>query len=439
MKKLTKIISIIILSIVILSIVFISTEAKDVKRSYFKVKSDAGKYLIKDIKKHEFKNNIVSVETSKKNIENLKKNKNLEFIGDAIVYKPLQIYNRPLKIPPSPGRSSSKSTINRVCKLTDYNLPQINYGIKYMYEDPNLVKPSGGRNVKVAILDTGVNISHPDIVNRVKYCKDVTTNPESNTCDDSSTIPAGHGTLVASIVAADSGSDNLGMYGVAPEADIYAIKVCISESCYDDDLAAGIYDAVNNGANIISMSIGGIGLNPVVKDALDYAYDNNVLLIAAAGNYFGTYPNVNTINDPAAYYRVISVGAINPDYTTWLSSARGINDGDYFREEREIEFGAPGTVILAASKDGCYSYGGGTSLAAPHVAGLAAKLWRGDASTTRLLMQRSATLHDLDVFGDDTATGFGLPTIRIPEGEYPPININPWNELPRQNKPLGGN
>lgn len=416
MNKILKIISISILVLFILSIALIKTEANESQRAYFKVKNDLGKNVVKDIKRHEFKDNIVSVEASKTKIEDLKKNKNLEFIDYVYEYELLDsdinddrvLKNFKFKI------NKIKDLIVRACKLSDYNLPQINYGIKYMYEDNILTETSGGKNVRVAVLDGGANIMHPDLINSVYYCKDVTrTNPE-NTCFDTSTNLNGHGTGVAAIIAADSGSDNIGMYGMAPEARLYIIKVCERSACAEDDIVKGVYDAVDNKVDIISMSLGGFRMSQVLKDALDYADSENTLLIAAAGNYFG-YDNVNTILYPAAYYKVIAVGAINQDYTPWINSARGINDNDYIIEEREVEFGAPGTVILTAARNGCYTYAGGTSMATPHVSGLAAKIWDGNAFSTRIKLQNSAKLHDLYIQGDDTITGFGLPTINIPE------------------------
>ncbi|MFH1966787.1 MAG: S8 family serine peptidase, partial [Patescibacteria group bacterium] len=82
-------------------------------------------------------------------------------------------------------------------------------------------------------------------------------------------------------------------------------------------------------------------------------------------------------------------------------------DGNYVIEEKEVEFGAPGVSIESTYKDGCYAYGLGTSMATPHIAGLAAKLWQGNAGDTRNYLKSIAK--DIWETGDDTATGFGLP------------------------------
>ena len=154
------------------------------------------------------------------------------------------------------------------------------------------------------------------------------------------------------------------------------------------------------------MSLGGNTQSSLIRDAIDRAVNNGVLVVAAAGN---DGPAEGSIDYPGANVNVIAVGAIdsNEDVPSW--SSRGINNGDYIIEEREVEFGAPGVSVESTWKDGCYNTISGTSMATPHVAGLAAKLWQGSASATRDYLQELAKNHDLYTPGDDTATGFGLP------------------------------
>lgn len=428
----------------------------DVQRVYFKIKANIGKSLVKNMIRHDF-GNIVSIETSKRNIETLKKNKNLEFLGEVPVYRVQAVSPEtrlPMQIPESDGGGgaiivqSNSTFIERACNNPNYqpNYTKVSYGVRYMYENfvSNMTNTSGGAGVKVAVLDTGANIAHPDLANRVRYCVDTTTDPKTvGSCGDGYDLPFGHGTPIASVIAADSGSDNLGMYGVAPETDLYIMKVCSNSGyCSDDDVAAGINDAVSQSVNIITMSFGGPGFSAVVKNAIDNAYSNNILLVAAAGN--AGYPYYFTsILYPAAYSKVISVGAIDQNFNHLSNSLPGVNDGDYVREEREIEFGAPGiNIVMAAAEPlgpgGCsyyYENMGGTSFAAPHVTGLAAKLWNGNAFETRARLQASARLKDVGAPGDDPYAGFGLPTVHVPQFEYAPIDINPWNTLPRSPYP----
>ena len=261
---------------------------------------------------------------------------------------------------------------------------------------------SGGAGVKVAVLDTGVYKDHLDLKDNIIDCKDTTKRGIKKGCADRD----GHGTHVAGTIAANAGSDGKGIFGVAPEAKLMAIKVCGPSGCWADDIAAGIRYAADNGANTISMSLGGDTQSSLIKGAIDYAVGEGVLVIAAAGN---DGPVDGSIDYPGANVKVIAVGAIDSweDVPSW--SSRGINNGDYIVEEREVEFGAPGVSVESTWKDGCYVVKQGTSMSTPHVAGLAAKLWDTDAATTRTKLQERAKLHDLHTEGDDTATGFGLP------------------------------
>lgn len=262
---------------------------------------------------------------------------------------------------------------------------------------------SGGAGVTVAVLDTGVDTDHLDLVGNIKTCVSKVTHfpPDSKNCQDGN----GHGTHVAGTILANGGADGFGIIGVAPEAGLMAVKVCDKRGwCYGDDMAAGIYYAADNGANIISMSIGGNTPDSQVLTAIDYASNKNVLVVAAAGN---DGPADGSIDYPGAYYKVIAAGAIdvNEQVPSW--SSRGINDGDYLIEEREVEFGAPGVSIESTYNDGCYVLMSGTSMATPHVSGLAAKLWQGSASQTRIYLK--GIVKDIWQLGDDTATGLGLP------------------------------
>jgi subtilisin len=260
---------------------------------------------------------------------------------------------------------------------------------------------SGGADVNVAVLDSGVFKDHLDL--DVKLCKDTTKRGVRNGCADKN----GHGTHVSGTVAANGGEDEKGIFGVAPDANLWMIKVCNS-SCWTDDMATGIRYAADQGAHIISMSIGGNSQSTLVKNAVDYAITNGVLVIAAAGN---DGPNNGSIDYPGAYVKIIAVGAIDSkkDVPNW--SSRGIiGSQENVIEEREVEFGAPGVSVLSTWKNGGYGTLSGTSMATPHIAGLAAKLWTGDPVETRNLLQNLAKDHDLHIeVGYDTATGFGLP------------------------------
>ena len=276
---------------------------------------------------------------------------------------------------------------------------QIPWGINKIYKDTEVI-PSGGDGIKVAVLDTGVNKNHLDLKNRLVDCKDFTKGPRAkNTCTDDN----GHGTHVAGTILADGGTDGLGIYGVAPGANLMAYKVCAS-TCWTDDIAAAIDTAGSNGANIISMSLGGDSKSSLITDAIDG--NSHVLFIAAAGN---DGPNNGSIDYPGANANVTAVGAIDSGISVPSWSSRGLNDGDYTVEEREVEFGAPGVSVYSTWNDGSYNTISGTSMATPHVSGLAAKAWQGNAQDTRTYLHSLAS--DIWIAGDDPATGFGLPQV----------------------------
>lgn len=255
---------------------------------------------------------------------------------------------------------------------------------------------SGGADVTVAVLDTGVNKNHPDLAANVLLCKDATGNGVADGCNDKN----GHGTHVAGTILA-----NGKIKGVAPNAKLMAVKVCGNSGfCWSDDVARAIRYAADNGANVVSMSLGGDSESSLEKDAITYAVANGVLIVAAAGN---DGPADGSMDYPGANPDVVGVGALDSSRNVPDWSSRGVNDGDYVVEEREVEVAAPGVSVESTDKNGCYSFKSGTSMATPHVSGLAAKNWQGTAAATRDYLHTLAV--DVHIAGDDTATGWGLP------------------------------
>lgn len=289
---------------------------------------------------------------------------------------------------------------------------QVPWGIKMIYDDPFLTKSSGGDGVNVAVLDTGVLKTHLDLKNRVKDCKDFSS-PKSPLVDGKCDDKNGHGTHVAGIIAADGGSDGLGVFGVAPAVNLYVYQVCsASGSCWADDVAAAIRTAADNGVNVVNLSLGSDSLNQLIYNAILYAAGKNVLVIAAAGN---DGPYTGSIDYPAASIETVGVGALDVNKVVSEWSSRGINSQTeaYIIENGDIEFAAPGVSVESTWKDGGYAILSGTSMAAPHVSGLAAKLWQKDAlnpaNATRDLLHKFST--DLLPLGDDDDSGWGIPTL----------------------------
>lgn len=241
----------------------------------------------------------------------------------------------------------------------------------------------GGGGINVAILDTGIDQDHPDLIDNIKYCVSFVTRfyQDAKSCEDKN----GHGTHVAGTVAA-----NGNIIGVAPEANLIIIKVCDRFGrCYGDDMAAGINDAVNNEANIISMSVGGNTPDTGVLEAIQNAVNSDVLVIAAAGND-GHIDGFGSVDYPAADSNVVAVGAIDSSDKLAYFSSLGYESCTSGNEEGCVELVAPGVSIESTWKNGGYKTIHGTSMATPHVAGVAALMWTGDSGTTRTTLKDNA-------------------------------------------------
>ena len=306
---------------------------------------------------------------------------------------------------------------------------QVPWGIKAIYNNNSLTSTSGGSGINIAVLDTGVNTSHLDLVNNVEQCKDFTTATSlvNNSCTDRN----GHGTHVAGSALADGGSDKSGVYGVAPDADLWAYKVLTdSGSGYSDDIAAAIRHAADQATatrtkTIINMSLGSSANNSLISSAVDYAYSKGVLVIAAAGN--SGYAQ-GSIGYPGALTNAVAVAALenvqqNGTYRVADYSSRGYAStaGDYVIQQGDIEISAPGSAIYSTWHNGGYNTISGTSMATPHVSGLAAKIWAQNPSWshTQLRSNLQSRAKAVDIkgghgasTGDDYASGFGFARVQ---------------------------
>ena len=289
---------------------------------------------------------------------------------------------------------------------------QIGWGVKAIYGD--ILKdtlPSGGDGVNVAILDTGALINHADLKDQVTACDDFSGFDAlvKNFCDDKN----GHGTLVAGVIAGNGGSVGKGIYGVAPKSNLMIYKVCMNDgTCFADDVANGIRHSADNDANIILLSLGSDSESSLINDAIAYATDKGVLIIGAAGN---DGPYTSSIDYPASNTNVISVGAVDDTFVVPNWSARGDNEAStlFSKDFGDIELVAPGVNIESTDNNNDYTTSSGTSMAAAHIAGLAAKEWQVDdknpAEATREILHKFSL--DILPAGDDSDSGWGMPQL----------------------------
>ena len=212
---------------------------------------------------------------------------------------------------------------------------------------------TGSTMVTIAVIDSGVDLSHPDLVDKILQGYDFIEN------DPTPQDEYGHGTHVSGIAAASTNNGS-GVSGVSWGAQILPVRVLDSHGNGDyATLAAGIIWAVDHGAQILNLSLGGINPNTTLLKAVNYAYDRGVLVIAASGN-----DGSGNLRYPARYPVVVAVGSTNS-----LNQRSG-----YSNYGSGLDLVAPGESIYSSDPGG-YAYRTGTSMSAPFVSGLAAILW----------------------------------------------------------------
>lgn len=250
---------------------------------------------------------------------------------------------------------------------------------------------TGSSNVIVAVLDSGVNTTHPDLASQLVPGYDFVSGSTTITDD------FGHGTAVIGTVAA-AGNNGIGVAGVAYGCRILPVKVMdASGFAAYSTIAQGIHYAVDNGARVINLSVAGSASSQTMQDAINYAWSNNVIVVAAAGNNSSSTPQY-----PAACAHVVGVSATASDDTlTWFSSF-----GSY------VSLSAPGDVIWTTQRDAVNApYGSwrGTSFASPVVAAVAALVISANPALSgdQVVSVLEQNADDLGTPGYDTFFGYG--------------------------------
>lgn len=282
------------------------------------------------------------------------------------------------------------------------------YALQRMQMDQAWNINKGSRSVVVAVIDTGVQLDHPELANRIWRNPRETLNgidddgngkvddvngwnfvsDTNNPGDDHS-----HGTHCSGIIAATQ-NNGVGIAGVA-DVTIMALKVLSAEgSGSDSDIAAAIHYAADKGAKVISMSLGGDYPSNVGADAVAYAQSKDCVVVAAAGN-----DSRNSLSYPAGYAGVVSVAAT--DSADQLADFSNTGEG--------LAISGPGVRILSTVPGSNYQSMSGTSMACPAVAGVAALIRSANASMNaqQTIERLLGSADDLGTPGYDTTFGWG--------------------------------
>nr|WP_250000734.1 type VII secretion-associated serine protease mycosin [Actinoplanes sp. M2I2] len=277
---------------------------------------------------------------------------------------------------------------------------------------------SDGAGITVAVIDSGVDADHPDLRGQVLPGLDLV-----NAKGDGDTDLVGHGTTVSGIIAGRN-DDTAGVVGIAPKAKILPERVLDEDNRYSDALivAQGVRWAVDHGAKVINLSLGGNGSSAALAAALDYAFAKDVVVVACTGNTSAS--STSGVWYPAREPGVIAVAGMERDSTAlWSGSITG----------KETVVTAPATQLVGANTGGDYWKVQGTSFAAPMVSATAALIrsrWP-DMPAGEVINRIIRTAKDKGPVGRDTQFGFGLiDPVGALTASVPPIFENPLDDAP---------
>jgi len=298
-----------------------------------------------------------------------------------------------------------------------------------------------GQETIVAVLDTGVDYNHQDLKNNIwsntkelagngidddgnGYIDDVHgwnfVDNNKNVLDNN-----GHGTHVSGIIAAEN--NGIGVTGIAYNSKIMPVKVLDANGSGSyTNIAKGIYYAVDNGANVINLSLGGNSSNDTLKSAIEYASSKNVIVVMAAGNNGDSLPSY-----PAryAYNSGIAVGAVDKN--------NNLADFSNRSGSQEITYvTAPGVDVYSTIPNDQYATYNGTSMAAPHIAGVVALMLSANHNLTesqilQIITSTSANSTNPTQPTTPTQPGLKMPSLFPPLDSFFPLDIiNLVSKLP---------
>jgi serine protease len=308
----------------------------------------------------------------------------------------------------------SKSVLNRL--RNDPNVADISvdhrrkimaestpYGIPMV--QGNLLSQNDQSARRVCVIDTGFNLGHPDLGDQNNG---VTGNANNSQVGNWFNDGNGHGTHVAGTIAALS--NNEGVVGVYPGVDLHIVKIFNDSGqwTFSSDIIDGIQQCKDAGANVVNMSLGGGGSSTAERNAMQGFVDDGIMLVAAAGN-----SGNSSLSYPASYDAVISVAAVDSNE----------NRASYSQYNSQVEIAGPGSAVRSTWPVNTYNTISGTSMATPHVAGVAALVWSFFPSCTneQIRTAMNVTAKDKGASGRDNFYGNGIVKAR---DAYDYINSN---------------
>jgi thermitase len=267
-------------------------------------------------------------------------------------------------------------------KIYQWNLPLI--GMEQSWEITR-----GRSDVVVAIVDTGIDLSHPEF--RGKLVEGYNVIEDNNKPNDDN----GHGTHVAGVIAAKTNNGD-GIAGMSWNSKLMPIKAIGADGSGSAfDIAQGIYWATDHGANVINLSVGNYTSSATLQEACRYAFERNVVLVAASGNDSTDQPSY-----PAAYKEVMSVAAVDHNRRR----------ADFSNFGKHVDVAAPGVDIPSTYIYSDYAALSGTSMACPHVAALASLIRsvKPNMKNTEVMQLIRRSAKDLGKPGRDNYYGYGM-------------------------------
>jgi len=263
-----------------------------------------------------------------------------------------------------------------------------------------------GQGVIIAVVDSGIDVNNSEFTGRIHPDSTNTANPSAGLQDQD-----GHGTFVAAVAAGDN--NGIGSHGIAFDAQILALRTDRGDSCtngdgcshFDSDIAAAIDVAIDAGAKVVNMSLGGGGANSLLRSTIDRATQAGIIHVISAGNDGASEPDAfaRVAETPQANGRVLIAGYVDDNNVIATASNRAGGAAEYFVV-------APGDRILAMGLNGDQFLVSGSSFSAPHVAGAIAVLYDLFPNLTAddMIDLVTSTATDLGAPGVDSVYGHGL-------------------------------